>query len=196
MNARFLAVVCSVSMLAALGACQGKGKGNADPAANAVTKAPATPAADAKAPSGPVADGDPPKAPPVADGGPPTPDAKPPAPPSPADSKSLGAQFTDPGWFRKTMFGDKGKALDTKRSEADEQGRFSSFIRFELDGLDVGGCADHLEGLLKEAVPNLTREPLAEDRIQLKGNNERYRVTFQCGANKGKSIAYVSYEWT
>lgn len=196
-----LALVWSLPLLAALG-CQGKG-----PAPTPTTDAKAAPATKAAGPSNakPVAaepaDGG------AADGG-----------PSPSEiaaveaanagrqgpvealqddpGKKLGAHLVDPRWFRKTMFGDKGKVLDTKRSQADAEGRFSSLIRFEIADTTTEGCADHLQGLVKDEIPEVKREPQPDGRIQLSGSTDRYKITFICGQTEGKTIAYVSYQWT
>ena len=173
-------LVCSLTIGAALPACQGKGA----PAkqTNAKSQDP-NKALDSAGPKAAVQD------PPAAA------DAK--APPSaPTDPKALGAHLADPSWFRKTIFGDEGKVLDTKRSEADDQGRFSSLIRFELTDKTVDACADHLEGLVKKDVPNVERKTQPDGRVQLSGSTDKYKLTFLCGDAKGKTIAYVSYQWT
>ncbi|MEM9454750.1 MAG: hypothetical protein AAGF11_11260 [Myxococcota bacterium] len=179
-------LVCSLSMAAALAACQGKTaptqQASADKGAKAETKA-KTPAA----PEGPAAAS--------ADAKAPT-DAKAPPAAPPAAPAALGSDRADPGWFRKTMFGDKGKALDTKRSQADDQGRFSSMIRFEVTDMTLEGCATHIEQMVGKAVTNLQRKDLPNGRIQLKGSTDRYTATFMCGTAEGKTIAYVSYAWT
>ncbi|MCX4243773.1 hypothetical protein [Paraliomyxa miuraensis] len=118
--------------------------------------------------------------------------AEPPAEPD----KALGAHLADPRWYRKTMFGEGAKVLDTKRSQADDQGRFSSLIRFELSDMTVEACADHLEQKVAGEVSNVQREVQADGRIQLEGSTDRYSLTFICGEAKGKTIAYVSYQWT
>lgn len=125
----------------------------------------------------------------------PTPPAAPPTAGAAAVADPLGQHMTDPLWFRKTIFADKGTVLDTKRSEADDQGRFSSLMRFELDGMQVEGCADHLTELVSADVPDIERTS-KDGRIQLTGNTRDYTITFMCGEAKGKTIAYVSYAWT
>ena len=199
-----LALVCSLFVLAALG-CQGKG---ATPSPTGEAKAAKTTKAagpsEAKTPADEPADAG------AADGGP-SPDeiaaveaanaGKVPAQ-GPVEglqddpNKQLGAHLVDPRWFRKTMFGDKGKVLDTKRSQADAEGRFSSLIRFELADMKPEGCADHLQGLVKDEISEVKREPKPDGRIQLSGDAERYKITFICGESEGKTIAYVSYQWT
>lgn len=94
------------------------------------------------------------------------------------------------------MFGDEGKAIDTKRSQADEQGRFSSLIRFELPTMTPEACADHLQKKVADEVSNVERKAQPDGRIQLDGSTDRYKITFICGQAEGKTIAYVSYQWT
>ena len=123
--------------------------------------------------------------------------AGPAAAPPPSDAgQNLGAHLADPRWFRKTMFGDEGKAIDTKRSQADEQGRFSSLIRFELPTMTPEACADHLQKKVADEVSNVERKAQPDGRIQLDGSTDRYKITFICGQAEGKTIAYVSYQWT
>lgn len=203
---RRLALVCSLPMLAASLGCQGKSTEPTPAKADAkATKAaaPATPT-DAKAVETGPADGG------AADGGPsPTeiaaveaanvgknPTQGPVASLQGDPAKALGGHMVDPRWFRKTMFGDAGKVLDTKRSQADDQGRFSSLIRFEVTDMKPEACADHLEKLVKDEIPEVKREPKPDGRIQLSGNTDRYKITFICGEAEGKTIAYVSYQWT
>jgi hypothetical protein len=199
-----LALVCSLPMLVALAACPSKSTAPAtDAKATKATKA--GPASDAK-PEAPVAD---PAPGPSADGGP-TPTevaaaetkAAPNASQGPVPSlqddpaKALGAHLVDPGWYRKTLFGDTAKVLDTKRSKADDQGRFSSLIRFEVPDMTLEGCAEHLQAAVKADVPTIERETKPDGRVHLTGATERYKITFVCGQNEGKTIAFVSYEWT
>lgn len=198
---RRLALVCSLSMLAASLGCQGKGSEPSPVRTDAkATKAatPATPTSEAKVVAIDAADDG------TAEGGPPTEIAA--VEPTPAQGpvaslqddpgKALGAHMVDPRWYRKTMFGDAGKVLDTKRSQADDQGRFSSLIRFEVADMKPEGCADHLEKLVKDDIPQVKREAQPDGRIQLSGNNDRYKITFICGEAQGKTIAYVSFQWT
>lgn len=198
MNAQRFAWLCTVSLLVAVPACQGKGtaptpaKGAAPAGAAAAAKP--TPAAAPQA--GPAPRAASPAVPPTPVAAAPTPaPSKDPAAGEGTAPKDLGLALADPRWFRMTMFGDKGKTLDTKRSEADEQGRFTSMIRFELTDMDVAGCADHLEKTVKEDISSLERKD-TDGRIQLDGKNDRFSVTFVCGEAKGKTIAYVSYAWT
>jgi hypothetical protein len=195
------ALVCSLSMLAAMPACQGK----ATTPAPVVTKAAQAPDAKATTPASETKAVAP--STPVADGGGPSPAevaaveagvaSQGPVPSLQADpEKALGAHLADPRWFRKTMFGDNAKVLDTKRSQADDAGRFSSLIRFEIPDMKPEGCADHLQGLVKDDVPNLQRETQPDGRVQLTGNTDRFKLTFICGETEGKTIAYVSYQWT
>lgn len=178
-------LVCSLSMAAALAACQGKTAPTQQATANKGTEAKAKTPADGPAAGAPAA-----KAPADAK-------APPAAPPvAPTEPSALGANRADPGWFRKTMFGDKGKAIDTKRSQADDQGRFSSMIRFEVTDMTLEDCAKHLEGAIGKSITNLERKDLPNGRIQLKGSTDRYTATFMCGTAEGKTIAYVSYAWT
>lgn len=200
---RFLAFACTVSLLAP--GCLGQSNPNPRTATKGKTadakKAPASPSTP-EAPSTPTPAAAPTAvapAAPAAPVAPPTP-AAPTAPPAAPDAQApaagdLGQARVDPGWFRKTMFGDQGSVIDTKRTEADDQGRFSSLIRFELSEMDVNGCADHLAGMVKEDVPALERKP-QDGRVQLEGNGDGYSVTFVCGEAQGKTIAYVSYRWT
>lgn len=192
---------CSLPVLLATPACEGKSSApppaaNGDAAVSAAAPAPAAKAVES--PSDPVADG--------ADAGP-TPaeiaavEAKAPTQgpvPSLQDDpeKALGAHLADPRWFRKTIFGNDAKVLDTKRSKADDQGRFSSLIRFELPNMNPEACADHLQGVVKEDLPAVERETQPDGRVQLSGSNERYKITFICGEAEGKTVAYVSYQWT
>lgn len=180
-------LVCSLTTIAILPACQGKAP-TPTKQSDAKTPADAKTAADAEKPPAPVADGSGPVGPA---------DTKAPPPPAPsAGNNGLGGNRADPGWYRKTIFGDKGKVLDTKRSEADDQGRFSSLIRFELTDMTSEDCADHLEGLVGKEVTNLKREAKAGGRVQLSGSTDEFKVTFLCGTAEGKTIAYVSYSWT
>ncbi len=179
-------LVCSLTIGAALPACQGKGAPAKQATAN--SKDP-NKALDSAGPAG-IHQKDEPKA-----EAPGPADAKAP-PAAPSGPKALGAHLADPGWFRKTIFGDEGKVLDTKRSEADDQGRFSSLIRFELTDKTVDACADHLEQLVKKDVPNVERKTQPDGRVQLAGSTDKYKLTFLCGDAKGKTIAYVSYQWT
>jgi len=176
---RSVVLVCSLSFVPALGACQGKGKTPAETKPEAQVQAQAQ--ADPSAPS--AAD----PAPTEAAGPPPAPAGSP---------KQLGQHLADPGWFRKTMFGDGAKVLDTKRSEADDQGRFSSLIRFELSDTTVEACADHLQEAVASEVTNVQRKAEPNGRIQLSGSTAKYEITFVCGESGGKTIAYVSYQWT
>lgn len=194
-----LALVCALPMLAAMPACQGK---SATPAPASDAKATA-PDSDAKAaaaelPSAPAADGGPSPAEIAAvEAGPAGVASQAPVPSLQDDpEKALGAHLADPRWFRKTMFGDAAKVLDTKRSQADDAGRFSSLIRFELPDMKPEACGDHLQGLVKDDVPNLERKTEPDGRVQLTGNTDRYKLTFICGETEGKTIAYVSYQWT
>jgi hypothetical protein len=205
------ALVCALPMLAAMPACQGK----STTPAPAATKAAQAADAKATAPASDVEAGAagapsvPPSMPMAADGGP-SPaevaavEAGPAgvAGPEPVPSlqgdpqKALGAHLADPSWFRKTMFGEAAKVLDTKRSQADDAGRFSSLIRFEIPDMKPEGCADHLQELVKKDVPNVQRETKPDGRVQLTGTTDRYKLTFLCGEAQGKTIAYVSYQWT
>jgi hypothetical protein len=211
------ALVCSLLVLAVMPACQGKSTTPAPVAEVKATPAPVNTKANALASEAKVGD------PEAADGGPsPAEVAAVEAGRAPAPSQgpvaalqddpkasgaagdrldrppelALGAHLVDPSWFRKTMFGDAAKVLDTKRTQADEQGRFSSLIRFELTDMKPESCADHLQGLVKDEVPNLERKTTPQGRVQLTGNTDRYKLTFQCGEAQGKTIAYVSYQWT
>jgi hypothetical protein len=198
-----LALVCSLSVLVAASGCQGKSTAptpTADAKASSSTKAAGPTDAKAEIPSADAG---------AADGGP-SPDeiaaveaaraGRAPAQ-GPVEAlqddpeKKLGAHLVDPHWFRKTMFGEQGKVLDTKRSQADAEGRFSSLIRFEVD-MKPEGCADLLQGVVKDEIPEVTREAQPDGRIQLSGNTDRYKITFICGETAGKTIAYVSYQWT
>lgn len=198
-----LALVCSLPMLVAVAACQGKSTApTPTTAAKAAKPGPGGEAKLANAPAEPA---------PVsaADGGP-TPtevaaaEAKAgagvsqgPVPSLQNDpEKALGAHLVDPGWYRKTLFGDEAKVLDTKRSQADDQGRFSSLIRFEVPNMTLEGCADHLAAAVKSEVPEVKRETKPDGRVYLSGATDRYEITFVCGQNEGKTIAFVSYQWT
>jgi len=197
-----LVLACSLPLLAALVACQGKAPPPA-PAAQTKAAAPATDAkAPATAPAAPAPDAS-------ADGGPSPSEvaaveakAATPTPQGPVATlqedpgKALGGHLVDPRWFRKTIFGDKGKVLDTKRSKADDQGRFSSLIRFEVADTTLEGCAEHLEKAVKDEVANVKRETKPDGRVHLTGSTDRYEITFVCGQNEGKTIAFVSYQWT
>lgn len=196
MKPRALPLACSLLLAVVLPACQGKTTPTKQAAADQGAPAPTATKTPSPAADGPAADDE------GADG--PTDDGSAAAGPSeakappaaPADPKGLGAHRADPGWFRKTLFGDKGKALDTKRSQADEQGRFSSMIRFELTDMTLDACAQTLEDKVKPEVTNLERKEAPQGRIQLKGSTDRFTVTFMCGTAEGKTIAYVSYAWT
>lgn len=197
-----LALVSSLFVLAALG-CQGKGAAPTPTAdAKAVKATKAAGPSEAKTVVADPADGG------AADGGPSAAEiaaveaANAGKGQGPVEAlqddpgKKLGAHLVDPRWFRKTMFGEQGKVLDTKRSQADAEGRFSSLIRFEIADMKPEGCADHLQGLVKDEIPEVTREAKPDGRIQLSGNTDRYKITFICGESEGKTIAYVSYQWT
>ncbi len=181
----------SLSLGLALAACHGKASAPVKQGggASASAKTPATAETPAKAPA-------------AMDGAGVSGQEAPPAAPSPTpptmspDDKARGRHLADPSWFRKTMFGDKGKVLDTKRSAADDRGLFSSLIRFELTDMTVEACADHLEGLVKTDIPAVEREAKPDGRIQLSGNTDSFKITFLCGEAQGKTIAYVSYSWT
>lgn len=110
---------------------------------------------------------------------------------------ALGRRFLDPPWFRKTIFED-AKAVDVKRTEADDQGRFSSQLLIDLaDGTTSEQCAAHLEERVRPHVANLARaEAKGDGRIRLDGSTDRYTVTFVCGDAKGVMKAYVAYAWT
>jgi hypothetical protein len=193
-----VALVLTLPLLAAAGACQGKGA-TPTPVAEAKAKAAtkAAPASEAKAVEPGPAEVVGPELtavePASADKGP----IQGPVASLQGDpAKALGAHLVDPRWFRKTIFGDAATVLDTKRSQADDQGRFSSLIRFELPTMTPEGCADHLQALVKDDVPEVVRETKPDGRVQLSGNTDRYKITFICGQDKGKTIAYVSYQWT
>lgn len=196
------ALVCSLLVLAGLPACQGKStpapatKVEGTPSAKAV-EGKTIEAKVAEVPSGPVADGGPSPAEIAAvEAARTAPTQGPVAALQDDPEKALGAHLADPSWFRKTIFGKDAKVLDTKRSQADEQGRFSSLIRFEVPDMKPEGCADHLQGMVKEDIPELERKVEPDGRVQLSGNNDRYKITFICGEAEGKTIAYVSYQWT
>ncbi|MEM7157148.1 MAG: hypothetical protein AAF799_30125 [Myxococcota bacterium] len=199
MSSSRFALLCSVPLLAAALGCpsqptsakpvptKAKAPANKDAAA-AGPKAVAPPAAAPAAPAAPAAAPTPAPAPAAA------PEAASTPQPSTDDNPALGRQFMDPRWFRKTMFGDKGKALDTKRSEADEAGRFSSMIRFELTDTTVEQCADELTKQVQGDIPTIERTE-KDGRITMRGDNGEFEITFMCGEAGGKSIAYVSYKW-
>ncbi len=116
--------------------------------------------------------------------------------PPPAAGDALGARFQDPPWFRKTLFGDKGKDVDFARSEANEAGLFKSHIVFEMaEGVTLDECVTLTTDKLKATV-EMTREDKPDGRVQLTGSTDRYDVTAMCGEAKGKMRAYVAYEWT
>lgn len=113
---------------------------------------------------------------------------------SAAADDPLGKRFIDPPWFRKTML-EGAKAVDVSRSEADDNGFFSSQILFELpQGTTAEQCADQLVDKVKDSVSDLERAPEG-DRIKITGHSDRYRITFMCGEAKGVMRAYVSFEW-
>ncbi|MEX1367917.1 MAG: hypothetical protein AB1Z98_32610 [Nannocystaceae bacterium] len=184
-----LALVCSVALL--VPACLGSADSKPRTAAQAKTAA-AAPDTTPAAPPAAALEATP--TPPPAPAPEPAPEPAAPAAESSAPA-NLGENRIDPRWFRKTIFGDKGNVLDSKRTEADEQGRFSSLIRFELTDMDVEGCADHLEGMVKDDIPTVERKP-QDARIQLEGSTADYSITFVCGEANGKTIAYVSFTWT
>jgi hypothetical protein len=196
-----LVLVCALPLLAAAAGCQGKDATPTpvDGAAKTVTKA--APASEVKtveigpaqagAADGPSSEIAPVEAASASKGAAQGPVASLQGDPE----KALGAHFVDPRWFRKTMFGDTAKVLDTKRSQADDQGRFSSLIRFEVPDMKPEGCADHLQALVKDDVPEVKREITPDGRVQLSGSTDRYKLTFMCGETEGKTIAYVSYQW-
>lgn len=114
-----------------------------------------------------------------------------------AGPKDLGQRFRDPPWFRKTMF-EGATAVDTARSELDEQGLFKSHILFELpEGTTAEQCVEQVLAKVSPTVPNLERgEPQADGRLTVQGSTDRYKVMAICGEAKGKTMAYVAYEWT
>jgi hypothetical protein len=196
-----LALACSLPMLVAFAACQGKSTASPTPEAKAAKPGPVGDAKLANAPAAPAPG-------PSADGGPtPTEVAAAEAKAGPGVSqgpvaslqndpeKALGAHLVDPGWYRKTLFGDTAKVLDTKRSQADDQGRFSSLIRFEVPDMTLEGCADHLQAAVKSEVAEVKRESKPDGRVYLSGATDRYEITFVCGQSEGKTIAFVSYHW-
>lgn len=193
MKSTRLVLIGSVCVLALASACQGK---SATPAPADAKQAAATPATKAQtapqAVESPLPDGE------VLDDGDPEGIIANPPPTAPAadPGKDLGAQRVDPRWFRKTLFGDESQVIDTKRSQADDQGRFSSLIRFELPDMTPEACADHLAEAVAKDIPAVERTAEANGRIQLKGSTDRYSITFICGQAEGKTIAYVSYQWT
>lgn len=200
MHSTRLALIGSIFMLAGVPACQGKSTAPAPTDAKQAAQAAGAKQAPADAKAAPVAA---PADAAGADGGGPSPDevaavegAAAQAPPATDPAKALGAHLADPRWYRKTMFGDKGKVLDTKRSQADDQGRFSSLIRFELVDMTPEACADHLQKLVADEVSNVERTVQPDGRVQLVGSTDRYKLTFLCGQTEGKTIAYVSYQWT
>jgi hypothetical protein len=120
-----------------------------------------------------------------------------PDPPDPAgEVKDLGERFRDPPWFRKTML-EGAKAVNTARSEADEQGRFKSHILFEMpEGTTAESCADQVTQQVETTVANLERKTEADGRVNVQGSTDRYKVSAICGEAKGVMRAYVAYEWT
>jgi hypothetical protein len=202
-----LLLACSLSLLVAPVACQGKASAPTPTrevkaaSANAPTETKTAPLSAAPAAPDARADGGPsPSEIAAAEASQAKPDAA--ATQGPVASlqgdpgKALGGHLVDPRWFRKTMFGDGAKVLDTKRSQADDQGRFSSLIRFEISDKTPEACADHLQALVKDDVPEVERKTTPEGRVQLSGSTDRYKITFVCGENEGKTIAFVSYQWT
>lgn len=190
---RSFAFVCTVSLLAP--ACLGKAEPRPKAQAKTTAKGSTPGAQDAAKTPTPTPDPTPAGAPTPAVAPTPTPAPTPAPAAEKAAAGDLGQQRVDPRWFRKTLFGDEGSVLDTKRTQADEQGRFSSLIRFELAEMDVAACADHLTAAVKDDIPALDRTG-QDGRVQLKGEGKGYSVTFMCGEANGKTIAYVSYTWS
>jgi hypothetical protein len=101
----------------------------------------------------------------------------------------------DPPWFSPAIF---PKATVTKkgRSPADDQGRFTSQILFQLpDGATIADCTDPLARAVEGVVTELGREE-KDGRVTLRGPAGDYEVLFICGEAKGKMTAFVSYHWT
>lgn len=127
-----------------------------------------------------------------------TPEAvTPPAPAGPqlANNKPSPA-IPDPAWFSPAIY---PTATVTKkgRSPADDQGRFTAQILFQLpDGASLADCTDPLARAVEGVVANLDREQGADGRVTLRGQAADYDVVFICGEVKGKMTAFVSYRWT
>lgn len=171
-----------------VGACQGK---DAPPRRAAAAKSNAgEPQFEASAEPTP---GSAPAAGTVEQGGPPAGSPTPTAVPS-AEDDPLGRRFIDPPWFRKDML-EGAKAVNVSRSEADDNGFFSSHILFELpEGTTAERCAEMIIEKVEKTVPDLERTNEA-DRIKLTGSTDRYRVSSMCGEAKGVMRAFVSFEW-
>lgn len=104
------------------------------------------------------------------------------------------SSVSDPPWFSPAIF---PKATVTKkgRSPADDQGRFTSQILFQLpDGATIADCTDPLARAVEGVVANLAREE-KDGRVTLRGETVDYDVIFICGEAKGKMTAFVSYRW-
>jgi hypothetical protein len=152
----------------------------AAPANEPASSAPATPSTAAAQPGDPAPVGEPP--PPTAEQG--------------SESVDLGRRFADPPWFRKTML-EGAKVEKATRSKADEQGRFSSQILFELpEGTTVEACADAVTQKVAPSVKNLARKTEADGRITITGSTDRYKVTLICGETQSAMRAYVGFTWT
>lgn len=171
--------------------CEGKKEGAPAEASQASSPQGASSVAQrsAASPEGPTAPDDSPGADSAPEGSAPDPD----------DAKAadpLGQRFIDPPWFRRDMLPD-AKAIKVSRSEANDQGLFSSQILLELpEGTTAEQCADRLTEKVSTTVPNLERKVQSDGRIMIAGSTDRYRVTLMCGDAKGVMRAFVSFEWT
>jgi hypothetical protein len=111
-----------------------------------------------------------------------------------ADPDPLGQRFMDPPWYRTSLL-EGAEVVTSSRSEADEDGFFSSHILFALpEGTSREACADQVSAGVEPHVPGLERT-IEGDRIKITGSTDRYRVILICGETKGVMRAYVSMEW-
>jgi hypothetical protein len=108
----------------------------------------------------------------------------------------LGQDRRDPPWFRPDAIAGT-TVFRSSRTEADEQGRFSSQLILDFPaGTTVDACADQLRELVQPHVPDLAPTVSADGRVTLRGKTPAYGVTLLCGAVSDKVRAYVGYAWT
>lgn len=118
----------------------------------------------------------------------------PPAGPQLANNKPSPV-VPDPPWFSPAIF-PKGTVTKKGRSPADDQGRFTAQIVFQLpDGATIADCTDPLARAVEGHVTAIDREE-KDGRVTLRGPAGDYEVLFICGEAKGKMTAFVSYRWT
>jgi hypothetical protein len=102
----------------------------------------------------------------------------------------------DPPWFSPAIF-PTGTVTKKGRSPADDQGRFTAQILFQLpDGATLADCTDPLTKVVDGVVTAPLEREEKDGRVTLRGPATDYEVLFICGEAKGKMTAFVSYRWT